>query len=340
MGSERDQLCEEINTAILWEYDLPALKIKPVSDGYKVETVRGTKFLKEAHATEEELWLAFEAVEHLNRRGFSLAPRFIPTKFGEPMVKVADQVYYLTDWLDGKEYNLGKLSHLANAAGLLCQMQQAAVGFRPSSVPVSRERWGKWPQLFVERLEDLRRCRDIANERMFLTEFDQLFLGLIDGVLGQAEQSLEVMSGQPYREVVAREQAEGGLCHHNFTSRNLIRQKRRFFITGFDGCRLDIRLYDLGRLLLRYLPRYYWDVEVLVHVLQTYAKGYKLSRTERLVLWSYLNFPHRLWRLARRHYLEGTDSEARLTKAIQELIVEQKEYQEFLRQLPDRLEVT
>lgn len=340
MVSERDQLREELNDAILWEYDLPAVKAKTVSDGYKVETVRGSKLLKAARASEEEVLLANDAVEYLHRRGFTPAQRFIPTKFGDPLVKVGEQVYYLVDDLDGKSYDLSKLPHLVNSARLLAQMQRAAAGFCPDKVPDSRDRRGQWSQLFAQRVKDLERCRSIASEKLFLTEFDQIFIDQIDGALQQAGLSLEVMESPDYREVEEKEREAGGVCHHDFTSHNLIRRKRQWHVTGYEGCYLDNRFYDLGRLLLRYLPRYNWDGEVLARLLSVYGENQPLSQAERRVLWSYLNFPHRFWRTARQQYLEGEAAESRLTRSMQDQIMKRQEYQEFLAQLPGRLEIT
>lgn len=340
MGIERDQLRAEINATILKEYDLPARKIKAVRDGYKVETVRGTKFIKKAEVNQDELMLAFEAVEYLNQKGFNQALRFNRTKFGDPFVIFDGQIYYLMDWLDGKDYDLGRLSRLTDAARLLRQMQESAVGFKTSSVPPTREKWDKWPVNYSQHLADLQQCWGIVEDRMFLTEFDQVFLGQISEILKQAERAVEIMNRAEYWEVVAAEQARGNICHHNFTSRNLIKAKHQVYVTNFDNCQLDIRLYDLGRIILRNLPRYHWDGEVFIAILSAYCEGTNLNKEERLILWSFLSFPHRWLRFARRNYLEGRFSESKSSQTIKNLMQSQLEYQAFIQRLPEWLEVT
>ena len=94
------------------------------------------------------------------------------------------------------------------------------------------------------------------------------------------------------------------ICHGEFIGRNLIRNRRQeVFVTNFDLCRLDLRMYDLATLLKRGLPRYGWDFDIACNLLRLYELKNPLYPGELDILLAYLNFPHRFCKVAQDYYL-------------------------------------
>lgn len=330
MGRERGLLKEQLNDNVLWEYDLPAEKVKEVKGGYKVETDDGRMLVKVARSTPEALNLAREAVSYLISRGFRRVAPIRSTKYGDAYVEVDGHLYYLTDWISGKECQLEKFPQLQDAIATLAQMQAAAVGFIPPPSP-GREKWHTWPERYQNRIGEIEECREVVERKDYGSDFDSLFITEAERFIEQGRFSLHLLDLADYQAQVEESRREGGICHRDFVGRNLIRnRKKEVFVVNFDNCQLDLRVFDLGRLMARVLPRYYWDIELAVNLLSIYEDISPLRPEELLILLSYLNFPQKLWRLARRYYLESAvlDNEV---KILQELMLEQPVHQDFVR---------
>ncbi|NLC07201.1 MAG: hypothetical protein GX755_04430, partial [Syntrophomonadaceae bacterium] len=210
------ELKELLNDTVLWEYDLPAVKVQAVQGGYKIETRSGPRFLKVTQSDPEAIILADAGIRHLIKQGFSQVSPFILTKYGDAFVRLNDQTYYLTKWIKGKELQLGRWSHLEEAVATLARMQASAKGFIPPMVP-TRESWGLWPDFFSLRLLELEECLKLAETKDQPSEFDLLFLSEADQVIEQARNSLEMIIDSPYQELVEEARAEGCFCHHDYT---------------------------------------------------------------------------------------------------------------------------
>lgn len=333
MGRERELLPEWLNENILWEYDLPAEKAIEVRGGFKIETAEGRRLVKLARTTPEAITLAYAALQYLRDRGFHQVAPIALTKYGDPYIKIENQaenqLYYLTDWISGKECQLEMLPQLKEAVATLARMQAAVEGFSPPPTP-SRERWHQWPGRYRQRLGELERCREMVEQGSVATEFDTLFLTEVGSFIEQGYFSLEWLDEAGYPQLVEEARRTGGICHSEFLGRNLIRNRRgEIYVVNFDNCQLDLRVFDLGRLLSRVLPRYSWDLELTVGLLDLYQERKPLSAGELMVLISYLNFPQRFWRLARRHYLEGVEEENEV-RQLQDLLLEQPVKEDFV----------
>lgn len=321
MSREREVLREQLNASVLFEYDLPAQKVKSIRGGYKVETAAGTKFLGAVHTDPAALILAHAAIDYLLQRGFKGTAPIELTKYGDPFVQVGTTYFYLSPWIKGKELQLEKVSYLQEAVITLARMQLAARGFVPPPGVQSRERWFSWQQLFRERLSELEHCGEIAGERDLSAGFDSLFVAELPHFIEQGLCALEWLEQGSYLQVAEEARRQGGICHRDFVGRNLLRTRRKeIYVVNFEHCRLDLNLFDLARLILRALPYYHWDGDLAVALLRLYQELIPLRREEMIILLSYLYFPHRMWRLARRCYLEEAAEEDAFS-SLQELLL-------------------
>lgn len=332
MERDRTEINDAINSRVLAEYDLSVDKARPVRGGYQVDTYEGRRLIKRSRALPDAIFLASQALDHLISRGFHNVVPIRPTKYGDPWVKEAGQLYYQTDWISGKEFSIKRSEQLLEAIMLLARMQSAAVGFAPSSPAAGREKWHTWTERYQERLDDLKGCSEIVEKNGICSEFDSLFITEVEGFIEQGRLSVELLNQADYRGLVEEARREGGICHRDFVGRNLIRSRRReIYIVNFDNCQLDLKVFDLGRLLSWALPNFGWDFDLAEGTLSRYQEVIPLKKDEILLLASYLNFPQRLWFLARKNYLEPSGGRNEL-EGLQEFLVEQPVRQEFIRQ--------
>lgn len=321
MSREREMLREQLNTSVLQEYDLPAQKVKSVRGGYKVETAAGTKFLASTQADPAALVLAYAAVDYLLKRGYKGTVPIELTKYGDPFVQIGPACYYLSPWIKGKELQFERASHLQEAVLVLANMHLASRGFAPPPGVHSRERWLSWQQLFKERLGELERCGEMAEEKDFSGGFHSLFAAELPHFVEQGLHALEWLEQGAYFQVAEEARRQGGVCHGDFAGRNLLRTRRKeIYVVNFEHCRLDLHLYDLARLMLRALPHHRWDGDLAFALLRLYQELVPLTPEEVTILLAYLYFPHQVWRLARRCYLEEAPQEDAFS-LLQELLL-------------------
>jgi len=336
-------LREWLNDTILWEYDLKADRVKPFKDGFKIETRIGSSFLKVARSGAEALILAETLTKSLIKQGFNRVTPIIRSKYGDLFIRTEDgQVYYLTSWIKGKEMQLGRWFHLEEAVATLASMQAIPCGYKGPSLP-SREYSGCWPDWFSQHLVELEECLEIAETIDQPSEFDYLFRSEAPRIIEQAKFSLELIISSPYQDLVEQAQAKGLICHGDFVGRNLIRNRRQeVYVTNFDLCRLDIRMYDLAKLFKRVLPRYGWDFEMAASLLKLYEVKNSLDPGEIEVLLAYLNFPHRFLAIARDYYLSDKDINSfypQLIHSLELALIELPLHQDFVRQFVQQFDL-
>ncbi len=296
-----------LNDMVLREYDLPADKVYPLDNGFKIETRQGPRFLKVAKVNPEALVLAEAALEWLINRGFTQVVPIIRSKYRDPFVQVNDQLYYLTGWIKGKALQLGRKSHLQEAIFTLAKMHAAAKGFQ-TPVTTSQEKWGQWPDGLSRRLLDIEISLKIAESRSHPSEFDLLFRSGALEVIEQIQNAIVLLINSPYLEMVEQAQKTGTICHGDYGGRNLIRtRKAEVYLTNFDNCCLDICMFDLGQLLNRVLPGYGWDLDLALSLLNLYETEVPLAPGEAGVLLAILSFPQRFWQIACQYYLKSEE---------------------------------
>ncbi|NPV90446.1 MAG: CotS family spore coat protein [Firmicutes bacterium] len=331
MTSEKGLKSEETIRRVLAEYDLSPDKARPVRGGCQVDTIEGKRLLKRSWRTQEALDLAYEATDYLMSQGFKHIAPIRLSKYGDPWVKENGQLYYLTDWITGKEFIMDRPAKLKEGIQALARMQSAAIGFVPSS-DHSRERRETWGERFQGKLAELERCRELVEGIEEPSEFDSLFLTEVDGFIERGKTSIQMLEQADYKTLVEEARQEGGICHRDFVGTNLIRNRRReVFIVNFDNCHLDLKVFDLGRLLAWALPGFGWDFDLVVSLLAEYTESIPLKKDDLRLLAAYLCFPQRMWFLSRRHYLEPVPEPGAMDM-IQEVLVEQPVHQEFMRQ--------
>jgi len=327
---EKDFLEEEI----LRDYDLQVVKkIKPCRGAYRVPTDRGVKMLKKSGCSQEELRFICYFLEHLARQGFKKTARFIFTKYGEPYIKYRGDLYYLTDWVEGRPCDLKKAGQLEEAIETLACMHKAAAGYQPPANAKGRAEWGHWESKFLERSGELATWCERGRESAGLNEFNRLFNLHAATFQRQACLALGLLDAADYQGLAQQEKAKGFVCHRDFTTRNLIRTKKRgVYVVDFDHCIQDIRIHDLSRVLCRYLPKYNWEVNVANKVISIYNSIIEIIPQELQVLLAYLTFPRKAWRLAKRYYgrtRNWTEQEA--VEKLYKVINETEQREQFIR---------
>jgi len=294
---------------VLREWDLVVERARKVRGVLKIKTASGYRMLKRVRTNAARLRFIHETIEHLARSGFPDVPRFIRTKYGDPYVVLPDGLYYLTNWLPGKEADLKKTKNLFLAAETLARLHSAGAdcegaGFGQETREDFSGLWGKYRAKlgsYDQHLEDTRESNGM----------DDLYREHRGDLLRMIDHASEQLSKSPYGQVLEWAREHKTICHGSFSRQNLIVDRERMAVIDFDHCHFGHPIHDLGALLARYMPRNEWDAEIGFSVIDVYRGVRELSEEEMTVLAAYLSFPQRTLEVVESYFERTRDWEVK-----------------------------
>ncbi len=290
-----------------------------IGSGYRVEGPAGPRFLKRLNYGPPEASFIYHALEHLRRTGFAEAPRMHLTTDGLPFIVPDGEIYYLQDWHDLSDPDLGDPSVLGGCVDLMARLHRAGEGFEPpGDIADVRNDYGSWLDKCVGRLREMYSFAELAEERKRINAFDGRYARASLYFARQAEEAVRRLAELPLAEVAQRERQAKALCHRDFTPRNLgldARSKLRVF--DFDNVAREVRLDDLAKFIRRAA---YLDVDRAAFIVERYGRetGRALSSEEIALLSAYLLFPTEFWSVGNSRFRKDRPREHRLRRLIRD----------------------
>ncbi|HEU4964871.1 MAG TPA: CotS family spore coat protein, partial [Bacilli bacterium] len=285
---------------VLREWDLPIDKVKKVRGVLKIRTAVGNRMLKRLTVSEERLQFIQAVTDHLAANGFTQVPRFIRTKYGDPYVVHETGLYYLTEWFSGKEADLKKPKNVFLAAETLARFHLAGQEFASRiEQPDTREDFGTIWGTYRAKLESYDHN---IEDRRELTVMDTSFREHREDLEKMIKHAQHQLEESPYEEILDWAEEHKTICHGSYSRQNLIVDKDKMAVVDFDHCHYGHPVHDIGGMLTRYMPRYDWDPEVGISILDMYRSVREISAEEMTVLAAYLTFPTRTFQVVESYF--------------------------------------
>lgn len=319
-------------TEISTQFGFEIRDLIPQRGVYLIKTNKGNKCLKKVNYGPHKLMYIYKAKEHIIKNGFDKIDKNELSLKGLPYAIVNEDLYVVTEWIDGRECDFRNDEDLKIAAKTLAKFHLAARNFVPEDNLKARNDIGKLPYTFEKRLTTLNKMKDIARKNKKKTEFDILYLDNVDFYIELAKKAIEKLDLDAYNRVCQKDLNDKVLCHHDFTYHNiLIKDNGDVYIVDFDYCKEEIQIYDLATLMVKALKRVDWSLEKANLIVDNYNAVKPISVDELKVLKALLAFPQRFWRIANRYYYKEPGwSEASFIKKLREILDEKDKYISFL----------
>lgn len=293
---------EDLKEIVQRGYGIRVLKIIPHRNVYRLETNLGTHFFKPFLLSEEKLQLIASAKEHLLNQGFTRLIPFVPTLAGKPYYKQGNQLFYMTEWIEGHPSNYDNPFELRHGVQMFAEFHQAAQGFQPEQEVPSY--LGRWPEIFAKRLEDLQICKERAKTHNSSTGFETLFLQQADYYIEEAVRSLQLLAESGYHYICTNECKKLPFCHHDAAHHNvMITTKNEPMLIDYDYLIRDLHIHDLASLVIRNGKASGWNLKRCAFLLNTYQSVQSVSLPEMKVMQAFMVFPYDIWHLIRARYL-------------------------------------
>jgi CotS family spore coat protein len=315
-------------------YDLRISSIKPCRAGYILDTDSGKKYLRLCQCSENRIYYVQDAKQHLINNGFVNLDTYYTASDGRPFMEIEGQPYLLTPFIDGRECEFGDDDDAIRAARALADMHRAGMGFKPREGIFAPNDLGKLPEGLMKRYDEILRMRRKAEREK--GPFDYIYLDCVDKFIVLAEESLNLLNGPEYPRLIEKTQREGGICHHDYSYQNIIMKGQTTYITGFESCGEEIRIYDLVNLLRRKMRKCNWNPVKARMLLDAYSESVPPSDDEIVVMKAMLLFPQKFWRVANRYYNSRRSwAQKNFTGMLEEVIAEYDDHVAFMKRYDD-----
>lgn len=314
------------------QFDIRIESIKPNKGVYCLKTDRGTKCLKRINYGIQKLYFVYAAKEHLIKNGFEYVDKYDLNIEGEPYALVNEDIYTLSQWLKGRECDFYNDDDLKIASQTLAKMHMASKGYDPPENSKLKTDLGRWPHLMEKRIKALDKMRNMSRKRNKKGDFDFNYVKNVEFYRNLAKRALNVLNDSDYMEICKDTEGEKSFCHHDYTYHNIIiDNKNSVNVIDFDYCKREVKAYDISNFMIKVLKRRDWSIDCANLVLESYNKVTPLSKEEYRVIFAFLLFPQRFWRLANRYYYNEVNwATNTFNKKIKTLISEQENYMHFI----------
>lgn len=318
-----------LDRAIAVNYGLVIKNLVPYKDTWLAVTQQGRKILKKIQFSHERLKFVHGAKEHLIKRGFAGVDRFISTLSAEPYFTFNNSCYTLIDFIDGREINLDNDSDVKKAAIALAELHSASRGYIAPAGCKVQDDLGKLPFYFNKRLEDIKKLKKQAKKST--GRFDQLFLQYADYFIDIGEKTVLELAASNYGRLVEKTRNDGLFCHHDYTNHNIITDGERIFVTNFDYCCHELKVYDIANFIRRKMRKCGWDISKSEIIITAYNAKEKLDSDDIELMRIILQFPQKFWRVVNRYYNSRRCwSEKSFTGKLREVIDEAGPHKKFM----------
>lgn len=319
------------------QFDIKIENIKPNKGVYYLKTDKGVRCLKKINYGIQKLLFVYGAKEHLIKNGYANVDKYHLNIDGLPYALVNEDIYTLSRWIEGRECDFQNKEDLVLAAKNLAMLHLASRGYEPPENSKLKTDLGRWPHLMDKRIKSFDRMRDMARKKSVKTAFDLSYVKEVQFYKEIGKRAVAVLQDSNYLELCAIAEEEKSFCHHDYTYHNIIiGEDKEVSIIDFDYSKREVKIYDVANFLIKVLKRVNWNMEYCRLVIESYDSVYPLRTDEYRVLFAFLLFPQRFWRLSNRYYYNEVNwGQNTFNKKIDELVHEQQVYLEFIKQFKE-----
>lgn len=314
------------------QFNIKIESIKPNKGVYHLKTDKGEKCLKKINYGAQKLLFVYGAKEHLIKNDFHRVDRYCLNAEGEPYALVNEDLYTLSEWIEGRECDFHNLEDVNIAAKNLANMHIASKGYEPPENSKLKSDLERWPHLMDKRVKSFDKMRDMARKKNNKSNFDLNYIKAMQFYKDLGKRAMGVLNSSEYINICKLTEVEKSFCHHDYTYHNIIIDKNNNVnIIDFDYCKREVRAYDISNFMIKVLKRVDWNMEFANTIINSYNEISPLMEEEYRLIFSFLLFPQRFWRLANRYYYNEVNwAQNTFANKLEDLVKEQQIYLKFI----------
>ncbi|QCX32325.1 CotS family spore coat protein [Caloramator sp. E03] len=289
---------------ILKHYAIEPESIEKIRNVYKIKFNNKSYCLKKVRHSNKKVIKNYHLIKYLNNNGFNNIASFILTSDGKEYVKTKKSIYYVTEWIEGRECNIYDIDELKMAIKLLAEFHLKSKGFYYKEIKIENK-IKNWPLELRKRKQDLLKFKKIIEDKKVKSIFDIQYFNAIDGAIKYMDISIKMLDESKYYDLLKRAKYEKSICHDSFYYQNIIIDDiGNVYLIDFDSITYDICVYDVAKFIRRIMHKriYSWDFNKAQELILEYSKVNPLSLEEYEIMLAFIIFPHKFWKLGIKRY--------------------------------------
>ncbi|WP_078695219.1 CotS family spore coat protein [Caloramator quimbayensis] len=293
-----------LDTKIFDCFDFLVEDASPIRSVYILNTDEGYKILKKVEYDIDTLMFIYNSLRAL-REKYPYVINFRLTRDNKPYTEYKGGIYVVLDLIEGRECVFQNPIDLSEASKALAKLHNAGIDI--DIFDESRNNLKKTIKKFSDKIESMKKYKEIANMHVNKTEFDSLYLENVDFYIKCAEDSVLCLESSDYISLCERFHT---LCHHDLAHHNiLIGNDNNIYFLDFDYCLIDIPCHDLCNIITRAIKHNSWSVDMAKNIINSYSQIRQIDDKELKVLYGYLLFPQDFYDIAYCYYMRSKNWE-------------------------------
>ena len=285
------------------QFNIKIEKLKANKGVYYLKTDKGERCLKKINYGPQKLLFVYGAKQHLLKNGFANLDQYYLNIENEPYALVNEDLYTLSEWLEGRECDFHNIEEVKIAAKTLAKLHEASKGYDPPENSKLKSDLGRWPHLMEKRIKSFDKMKDMVRKKNIKSDFDMIYIQSVEFYKDIGKSALNILNNSSYYELCAIAELDKSFCHHDYTYHNIILdESNNVYVIDFDYCKREVRTFDISNFMTKVLKRVEWNMEYAKAIIDSYNSVTNISNDEYKVLYAFLQFPQRYWRLANRYY--------------------------------------
>lgn len=278
-----------------------AQKIRNV---YKVGTDKGNICIKFNNYDESRFKYILSGIVYLKKNGYNGVLYPIKNNKNSLYFEHDGKYAFVTNWIDQRHAEYDNESDLILATKSLASLHKAGKGYGMRTPYRKQRNYGKWILTFKKKIENIKKFKNIIEEKEEKSLFDKIYYDEIDRNIDIAHESIYLLRKYRYIDTIGRELRFAGMCHHDIANHNVLINDRGVYIIDFDYMILDSPLHDISSLLIRAMKDGKWSLNIAKTILKSYSEEKKLSKQDIKLIGAFIKFPQDFWQVGWQYYEE------------------------------------
>lgn len=323
------------------KFGVSVRSVTPVKSGvYRLVTVGGKEYClkKMGYPLERIRWID-QVLLKLRNEGFArTAWRDPDSRAGRILAVRPDRrssPYILTPWLQGRIPSPQSEQDLRACAQTLAQFHQVGqwIQIPLRGAEYTLQQWPTmirgWTELINRQMKALQKSNEHRNMKRLLDEHGS-------DIIGRATRSLELLNRRDYYKLCERSEASGAvLCHADSGPKNFVLTDEGPALIDFESLRIDLRIYDLFRLIRLAGKKNGWNYDLTSAILDSYQSAAALEPIEYELLAAWLLFPKKAYRALAKYDKADPNEKTELEKKLRKAAVNEQPLLPFVQRLLD-----
>jgi CotS family spore coat protein len=320
---------------IMEQFNIKPDKVVKQESIFKIRSHHKYYCLNKVKRSDKKALRSIELANYLKENNYKCITEFYKTKNDKNYVKDSKDLYYLTEWIQGRRCEKSDLGELKKCVKLLADFHICSKGFFMKGFG-SKSNINKWPAKFSEEKQDLLLFKRLIESKKVKTPFDCYYYNNIDIFIKYFDLVMELLNKSHYIDYCNKALFDGSVCFSNYLIKDVMyTESGDLYITNLKSCTYGVHIYDLAIFIRRILNlrNYRWDFSIASELINEYCKANTINNDEFRILLAFIVFPHKFWKLGKKKYVKHRKlSEERFISKLSKIVMFENERVNFINQ--------